>query len=134
MGQAMPRTEKVKSKHDLLAPYWAAGLIALCLTGLSTVWFDFGAFWKGYVLDMTGPAWNYILFRGLNTAKSQNVWFRFFTPIRTLILFLFVCFGIECAQYFELYESTFDPWDYLAYVSLLILLFLMDVWLSEDKE
>ncbi len=75
---------------------------------------------------MTGPAWSYILFRGRFTAKKDNWWTRFFTPIRTVIIFIAVCFGIEAAQYFHLYDATFDPWDFLAYVSLLIPLFLLD--------
>ena len=123
--------ETKKSKHDDLAPYWAFGLIFLCGTGLATIWIDLGAFWKGYVLDMTGPAWNYILFRGLFTSSAENAWTRFFTPKKTLFIFLFVCAEIEFAQYFNLYESTYDPWDFLAYVSILIPLFLLDSSLSK---
>lgn len=82
----MDREERVVSsgksslseRHDKCAPYWAAALLILCLTGISTIWIDLGIFWKGYVLDMTGPAWNYILFRGLNTEYADNVWTRFF--------------------------------------------------------
>lgn len=113
-------------RHDKLAPYWATGLVVLCGTGLATIWIDLGAFWKGYVLDMTGPAWNYILFRGLFTSYTDNAWTRFFTPPNTLFIFLLVCAGIEGAQYFNLYEATYDPWDCLAYVSILIPLFLLD--------
>jgi hypothetical protein len=119
---------KKKELHDKNAPYWAAALIILGITGISTTWIDLGSFWKGYVLDMTGPAWNYILFRGLFTAKADNAWTRFFTPWTTFLIFLAVCFGIEAMQYFELYDSTFDPWDLLAYVSLLTPIFLMDVY------
>lgn len=124
-------TLKKKSRHDYFAPFWAIGLIVLCVTGLSTIWIDLGSFWSGYVLDMTGPAWNYILFRVLFTSKTENAWTRFFTPKKTLIIFLAVCVGIEGAQYFNLYESTYDPWDFLAYVSILIPLFLLDLSLSE---
>ena len=115
-----------KRRHDRLAPYWAAGLVILGGTGLATNWIDLGAFWKGYVLDMTGPAWNYILFRGLFTSYRENTWTRFFTPKRTLFIFLSVCAGIEGAQYLNLYEATYDPWDFLAYVVILIPLFLID--------
>ncbi len=112
--------------HDKLAPYWAIGLVVLCATGLATGLIDLGAFWKGYVLDMTGPAWNYILFRGRFTSKSDNLWTRFFTPKKTVALFIVVCFGIETAQYLKLYDATFDPWDFLAYVSILVPLFILD--------
>lgn len=115
-----------RKTHDELAPFWAAGLIFFGVTGLSTMWVDLGAFWRGYILDMTGPAWNYILFRGLYTNQADNAWTRFFTPLKTISIFLIVCVGIESAQYFELYDSTFDPWDYLAYASILIPLFLLD--------
>jgi len=120
------KREIIKSKHDKYAPYWAIALLVLCGTGLATIWIDLGHFWKGYVLDMTGPAWNYILFRRLFKSKTSNTWTRFFTPIRTLIILLFVCFGIEIMQYFNLYESTYDPWDFIAYISILVPLFIID--------
>lgn len=114
------------SKHNDFAPFWAIGLLFLGGTGLATIWIDLGAFWKGYVLDMVGPAWNYILFRGLFTSFTVNAWTRFFTPKKTLLIFLLVCSGIEAAQYLNLYESTYDPWDFLAYISILVPLFLLD--------
>lgn len=114
-------------RHNKYAPYWAVALVVLGATGLATNWVDLGDFWKGYVLDITGPAWNYILFRGLFTARSDNAWTRFFTPVRTFLIFLFVCIGIETAQYLELYEATYDPWDFLAYISLLCPLFVLDL-------
>lgn len=120
----MPNSKQ--ALHDKHAPYWAATLIILCGTGLATIWTDLGDFWKGYVLDITGPAWNYILFRGLYRSYTENVWTRFFTPNRTLIIFLMVCIGIEGAQYFNFYDATYDPRDFLAYISLLIPLFLLD--------
>lgn len=113
-------------KHDKYAPYWAVAFFSLLLTGLSAIWFDFGKFWTGYVLDMTGPAWNYILFRGLFTSKSNNIWTKFFTPEKTLIIFVIFCFGIEFLQYFKIYDSTFDLLDFLAYISILLPIFLID--------
>lgn len=112
--------------HNRYAPFWAAATVVLCLTGLSTSWIDLGAFWKSYVLDITGPAWNYILFRGLFTEWRENSWTRFFTPVRTYTIFILVCFGIETAQGLGWYDSTFDPLDYPAYLSLLTILFMLD--------
>ena len=120
------------NRHDEFAKYWAIGLIILCSTGLATIWIDLGAFWKGYVLDMTGPAWNYILFRGLFTEQKQNMWTRFFTPVKTFTIFLIVCFAIEGAQYLNLYDSTYDPWDLLAYISILFPLFILDLLQSKN--
>lgn len=116
----------LKIIHDKNAPYWAGALFILGAVGLSTIWIDLGSFWKGYVLDITGPAWNYILFRGLYTAKANNAWTRFFTPNRTLIIFLLVCVVIETLQYYNIYNSTYDKWDFLSYVSILIPLFIID--------
>lgn len=122
----------LKITHDKNAPYWAVALVIFCTVGLSTNWINLGDFWKGYVLDMTGPAWNYILFRGLFTAKVNNAWTRFFTPNKTLIIFLLACFLIEILQYFKIYDSTFDPWDLLAYGSILIPIFLLDLILIKQ--
>ena len=116
-----------RQRHNKYAPYWATGLVIFGATGLATTWFDLGSFWSGYVLDMVGPAWNYILFRGLFTYQKDTAWTRFFTPVRTLSIFIIVCAGTEFAQYFKLYDATFDPWDFAAYVSILIPLYMLDV-------
>ncbi len=115
-----------ESELNKYAPYWALALFVFLALGLSTIWIKLGKFWNGYVLDMVGPAWNYILFRGLFTERKDNWWTRFFTPKRTFFIFVFVCFAIEIAQYFHLYDATFDPWDFLAYISLLLPLHLLD--------
>ncbi len=125
MGNSIVSSEIKKSRHNILAPYWAIALALLWGVGISTIWIDLGAFWKGYILAV-GPAWNYILFRGLFTAKADNAWTRFFTPKKTFFIFLIVCFSIEGAQYFNLYESTYDPWNLIAYISILTPLYLLD--------
>jgi hypothetical protein len=122
--------EILEKRHNASAPYWAIALIILAGTGIATTFFGSGSFWKGYVLDITGPAWNYILFRGLFTYKKYNFWTRFFTPLNTFGIFLLVCVGIETAQYLEMYAATFDPWDFLAYISLLLPVFLIDSYLN----
>ena len=119
-------TSQIGQRHDRFAPYWAVGMFVFGILGLSTTWIELGPFWQGYLLDMTGPAWNYILFRGLFASYSNNAWTRFFTPKRTLFIFLLVCVLIEGAQYFDFYEATYDPWDFVAYISILIPLFLLD--------
>lgn len=119
--------KQAETRHNKYAPFWAAAMIIVGLAGLSTIWFDLGAFWKSYVLDIAGPAWNYILFRGLYTKYSENAWRRFFTPTRTFLIFILVCTGIEMGQYFDVYDATFDPWDLIAYVSLLLPLYILDL-------
>ena len=121
-------TPESQSKHDKYAPFWATGLIVLCGTGLATIWIDWGDFWKGYVLDITGPSWSYILFRLLYRSEVDNRWTHFFTPVKTFVIFVLICFGIETLQYFDLYSSTFDPWDFPAYIAILFPLFLLDLF------
>ena len=128
------KTRSFQKTHDDYAPYWAMAMALLLGTGLASVQFDLGNFSNGYVMDMVGPAWNYILFRGLFTAQIDNLWTRCFTPKTTLIIFLMVCFGIETAQYFNLYNATFDPWDFLAYISILAPLFMLDSHLSSREK
>lgn len=123
-------TNEKAARHNRFARYWALGIVVLCSTGLSTTWIDIGPFWKGYVLDMTGPAWNYILVRGLFTNYKDNAWTRFFTPNKTVILMILVSFGIESLQFFKIYDSTFDPWDLMAYVSILIPVYILDLILT----
>ena len=120
--------------HNKFAPFWAIAMFTLVVVGLSPSWVSFGSFWNGYILDITGPAWNYILFRGLFTNYAENIWTQFFTPKITVTIFLLVCIGIETTQYFNLYDATFDPWDFLAYISILIPLFLLDSYLSHREE
>ena len=91
-----------------------AGLVLLGTFGLATVWLDFGRVWKGYVLDICGPAWNYILFRGRFTAWTDSRWTRFFQPMRTFALFAAFLVAVEVAQLLELYDATYDPWDFLS--------------------
>ena len=120
-------------KHNKNAPYWAITFVILLATGLLTINFDFGSFWKSYILDMVGPAWNYILFRGLFTNKVSNIWTRLFTATNTFLLLVFVSIGFETIQYFELYDSTFDGWDIVAYISLLIPMYIIDLYQSKDN-
>jgi hypothetical protein len=120
------------SMHNRQAPYWAAALVVLMGTGLASVWLDGGTFWKGYVLDITGPAWAYILVRGRFTARADNLWTRFFTPLRTMLIFVAVLYGIEIAQFFRLYEATFDLMDFFAYISVLFPLFILDLATYEE--
>jgi len=125
----MNKTQAV-SAHNKYAPYWAVAMILFVVSGLSVSWLKPGGFWSGYVIDMVGPAWSYILIRGLFTAKADNRWTRFFTPTRTFILLLATAFGIETMQYFKLYDSTFDWWDLLAYLSILVPVFGIDKQLA----
>ena len=132
-----PKRQDQRALHDKAAPWWAATLIVLCLGGLATGWVDFAnrpvwqAFWKGYLLDMTGPAWTYILLRGLFTAYRDTAWTRFFRSGRTVLICLGAVFSIEAIQYLGWYEATFDPWDLFAYACLVVPIYLVDRFLDQ---
>jgi len=57
-----------------------------------------------------------------------------FTPIRTFLLISGICIAIETSQYFKLYEAYFDPYDYVAYISVLLPIFLVDMWLESKSD
>ena len=80
---------------------------------------------------MVGPAWNYILLRGTYTPKNTP-FSKIFTPIRTFLLISGVCIAIETSQYYQIYEAYFDPYDYLAYISLILPFFLVDIRLENS--
>ena len=109
--------------------YWAVALVVLGTIGLSTGLVRARGFWSSYVLDVVGPAWNYILLRGLFSKTQPAMLSRFLTPEGTLLLIVAVCGVIEAAQYFQLYEAHYDPYDFLAYVSLLLPCYAIDRWM-----
>ena len=86
-------------------------------------------FWSSYVLDIVGPAWNYILLRGLYTSNKSTFMSLKFTPETAAFIIFGTCVLVETAQYFKLYDAYFDPYDFLAYVSLLLPCYLLDKYL-----
>jgi len=113
--------------------FWATSLVILCTLGLATCFYPVQGFWSSYTLDIVGPAWNYILIRGL-FAKDQPAFLsKLFTPRLALVSIISVCFLVETAQYFGLYEAHFDPFDYLAYLSLLLPCYVIDKWLLHRR-
>jgi hypothetical protein len=108
--------------------YWAVALVVLGTIGLSTGLVRAPGFWSSNVLDMVGPAWNYILLRGLFSKTQPAMLSRFLTPEGALVLIVAICGLIEAAQYFQLYEAHYDPYDLLAYVSLLLPCYAIDRW------
>ena len=113
---------------------WASLVVMLGTISLATGVYRPGGFWNSYVLDMAGPAWNYILLRGLFAPGRRWVLTRFFSPLRALLYVLAVCFVVELMQYFRLYASTFDPLDMIAYISLLLPCYAVDrALLERDK-
>jgi hypothetical protein len=50
---------------------WKVSLVLLGVISLSTGLSKRPGFWTSYVLDMAGPAWNYILIRGQYSPKKN---------------------------------------------------------------
>ncbi len=75
---------------------------------------------------MCGPAWTYILFRGLFTTQVKNRWTRFFNPVRIIFIHLATTFYNELLQFLKIYQATYDPMDFVAYITILIPVFLID--------
>lgn len=124
----------LNTSHNNAAPVWALAMVLFLLAGLSTTWFNLGNFWNGYVLDICGPAWAYILIRGLFTAKVNNWWTRFFTPTRTFLILFLVSTGIEVLQFFDVYDATFDPYDLIAYNILVLPAYTIDRYFIINHE
>jgi hypothetical protein len=106
--------------------FWKIMLISFCLIGLSTGIFRSPGFWSSYVLDIAGPAWNYILIRGIYHSKHPSFLSIRFSPESALLLIIVICFLIETSQYFNLYSAHFDLYDYIAYVSGIIPCYIID--------
>ena len=113
--------------------FWKTALITLGSLAILTCFIRISDFVSGYVLDMVGPAMGYILLRVQYTSKQSTFLSFKFTPGLTALLISGICFLIETSQYFNLYDSYFDPWDYLAYISILIPCYLIDRYISKHK-
>lgn len=109
--------------------FWKISLITLGLIVLSTGLLHFGDFWTSYVLDIVGPSMGYILIRGQYNSKNSTFFSFKFSPDLAALIIISICIIIETSQYFNLYDAYFDPYDYLAYCSGLLLFFTIDKWI-----
>ena len=107
------------------AIFWKITLICFGLIALSSGVFKESNFWSGYVLDIAGPAWIYMLIRAQYNSKEKFFNIKF-SPELALFLMITLSFAIEIMQYFEVYNSTYDPFDFLAYVSGTFVIYIID--------
>jgi len=128
MGESMKKLTDVR-----VILFWKTALITLGSLAMLTCFIRISDFVSGYVLDMVGPAMGYILLRVQYTSKQSTFLSFKFTPGLTALLISGICFLIETSQYFNLYDAYFDPWDYLAYISILIPCYLIDRYISKHK-
>jgi len=112
--------------------FWKTTLICFGLIALSSGLFKISKFWSGYALDMAGPAWIYMLIRGQYNSKKRFLNIKF-SPEIAFALVLVLCFAIEIMQFFEIYNATYDPYDYLAYFSATSLIYLTDKMLNSKR-
>jgi len=117
------------TSSSLITLGWKIALILLGTVGLLSGLIKKPGFWSSYVLDMVGPAWGYILLRVLYTSKSSRFLSLKFTPETAFLSIFSICAVIETSQYFKIYDAHFDPYDYLAYASLLLPIYLLDRYL-----
>jgi len=108
---------------------WKFALIVLGTIGLLSGLIKKSWFWSSYLLDMVGPAWIYILLRCQYSLKTSKFMSLRFSPETALLSIFGICALIETSQYFEIYNSTFDPYDFLAYASILLPCYLLDKYL-----
>ena len=104
-------------------------LIALGTIGLLSGLIKKPGFWSSHLLDIVGPAWIYILVRCQYSSKTSKFMSLRFSPEKALLSIFSVCALIETGQYFKIYDAHFYPYDYLAYASLLLPIYLIDKWL-----
>ena len=64
--------------------------------------------------------------RGLYSDRQATFLSVTFSPEHAAGLIAGTCAAIETSQYFQLYTAHFDPFDYLAYLSLFIPCYLLD--------
>lgn len=105
---------------------WKVVVILLGIISLSSGLLKTPGFWSSYLLDIAGPAWGYVLIRAQYKSGDSRFLGISFSPEGALLMIILICFAIETAQYLELYTAHFDPFDYLAYISGILPVYLFD--------
>ena len=119
----MEPVQAILSNRSRLA--WKFAALFAVTTGGITQFVDFEGFVGSYWFDMAFPVFIYIYLRKTITLSGRND----SSPIHqnfALLLALFPPFLLETAQYFNWYKGTFDPVDFLAYLSLVVPAYLID--------
>jgi len=119
---------------DRTIRFWKGALIVLGIISLTSGLVRSPDFWSSYVLDIAGPAWIYVLLRAQYTTGDSGFLTIRFSPEVALSVIIIICFSIETAQYLELYDAHFDPYDYLAYISGILPVYLIDKLLKFSEK
>lgn len=113
--------------------YWRIALVVFGTISLASGLSRSPGFWSSYALDLFGPAWIYILIRGLFSRTQPAMLSSALNPEAALLLVAAACFLIEGAQYLGFYDAHYDPYDLLAYLSLLVPCYAIDRWLLNRR-
>jgi len=89
---------------------------------------EIDGFWNNYLLDIAFPAFWYLTLRGISKAENMHPLLQKLSPSISFSLLIGVTFILEIGQYFGFYWGTYDPIDFLAYMSLLGPCFLIEIW------
>ena len=101
---------------------------------LGALLIEIDGFWNNYLLDIVFPAFWYLTFRGISQKGNAHPLLQKLSP--TIIFGSLVCltFTMESGQYFGFYWGTYDPIDFLAYLSILGPCYLIDMFGYRDLE
>jgi len=122
-----------EKKRQVYVWIWKAIVIILGVISLTSGLLKAPGFWSSYLLDISGPAWGYVLLRAQYKTGDSGFLSVRFSPEGAFLTIAIICLTIETAQYFELYKAYFDPYDYLAYISGIIIVYLLDRLLDGSK-
>lgn len=105
---------------------WRMLLLFTGITAAVSRFVELGGFLGSYWFDITFPAFIYIYARKLHlpTEKSTASRVEYATALSLAIA---PAIGFEFAQYFQFYDGTYDPYDFVAYISLVIPVFFLDL-------
>jgi hypothetical protein len=120
--------------NDIWTVFWKFLLIFLGLLVLSSGLISSPGFWSSYLLDISGPAMVYVLLRARYKSGNHTFLTLKFSPETALQIVILICFLIETSQYFKLYPSHFDLFDYLAYISGVLVVYVLDKWIFRIPE
>jgi hypothetical protein len=120
--------------NDVWTVFWKLLLIFLGFLVLLSGVLRSPGFWSSYLLDISGPAMVYVLLRARYKTGSPTFLTIRFSPEIALQIVVIICFLIETSQYFRLYPSHFDPFDFLAYISGVAIVYALDKWVFRIPE
>ena len=113
--------------------FWKILLWLLLVLGSSAALVGVPGLWSSYLFDICFPAFLYIHLRGLARGVPAQPWLNSLSPPMTLGLIIGITYLLESLQFLGAYKGYFDPFDYLAYVSVLVPCYVLDTRLTKSN-